>query len=86
MKALVAGQIVLRETLEKMKNDSTKLYFGIDYGIWQFRTIPVLLPKKYYCWGCFGATGAFMFYHPGLDVYLIGNFNDVSYNLHSRNL
>jgi len=81
MNALVAGQIVSKDTLEKMKNDSTKLFFGIDYGygIWQFRTIPVLLPGKYNCWGCVGATGAFMFYHPGLDAYLIGNFNDVSY-------
>lgn len=81
MKALVAGEIVSKNTLEKMKNDSTKLYFGIDYGysIWQFKTIPVLLPEKYNCWGGFGATGAFTFYHPGLDTYLIGNFNDLSY-------
>jgi len=81
MKALVADQIVSKDTLEKMKNDSTKLYFGIDYGygIWQFRTIPVLLPEKFNCWGCVGVTGAFMFYHPVLDAYLIGNFNDVSY-------
>lgn len=81
MKALVAGQIVSKDTLETMKNDSNKLYFGIDYGygIWQFKTIPVLMPEKYNCWGCVGVTGAFMFYHPGLDAYLIGNFNDVSY-------
>jgi len=63
------------------RNHITHEYFGIDYGygIWQFRTIPVLMPQKYNCWGCVGATGAFMFYHPGLDAYLIGNFNDVSY-------
>ncbi len=81
MKALVAGQIVSKDTLEKMKNDANNLYFGIDYGygIWQFRTIPVLMPQKYNCWGCVGVTGAFMFYHPELDAYLIGNFNDVSY-------
>lgn len=81
MKALVAGKIVSKDTLEIMKNDSNKLHFGIDYGygIWQFKTIPVLMPEKYNCWGCAGATGAFMFYHPGLDAYLIGNFNNVSY-------
>ena len=74
-------QLISAATLETMKNDSGKLYLGIDYGygIWQFKTIPVLLPKKYNCWGCVGATGAFMFYHPGLDTYLIGNFNDSSY-------
>jgi len=27
-------------------------------------------------WGHAGATGAFMFYHPELDTYLIGTFND----------
>ena len=81
MQALVSGKIIRKDTLEIMKNDSTKLYFGIEYGygIWQFKTIPILLPKKYNCWGCVGATGAFMFYHPGLDTYLIGNFNDTSY-------
>jgi D-alanyl-D-alanine carboxypeptidase len=64
-----------------MKNDTSTLFFGIDYGygIWQFKTIPFLLPKKYKCWGCVGATGAFMFYHPELDTYLIGTFNDESY-------
>lgn len=81
MKALVTGQIVSKDTLETMKNDANKLYFGIDYGygIWKFKTIPVLMPQKYNCWGCFGATGAFMFYHPRLDTYLIGTFNDFSY-------
>ncbi|PKM66084.1 MAG: serine hydrolase [Firmicutes bacterium HGW-Firmicutes-2] len=81
MKALVTGQIVSKDTLEKMKNDSSGLYMSIDYGysIWQFRTIPVLMPEKYSCWGCVGVTGAFMFYHPKSDAYLIGNFNDVSY-------
>jgi D-alanyl-D-alanine carboxypeptidase len=37
------------------------------------------MPEKYSCWGCVGVTGAFMFYHPKTDAYLIGNFNDVSY-------
>ena len=81
MKALTAGKIISKDTLTTMKNDSNQLYFGIDYGygIWQFTTVPVLMPEKYNCWGCAGVTGAFMFYHPGLDAYLIGNFNDVSY-------
>lgn len=81
MKALVTGEIISEKTLKLMKNDSDKLYFGIDYGygIWKFKTIPILMPKKYNCWGCVGVTGAFMFYHPELDAYLIGNFNDKSY-------
>nr|WP_306770711.1 serine hydrolase [Isachenkonia alkalipeptolytica] len=81
MKALVTGRIISKATLETMKNDGDQLYFGIDYGygVWQFKRIPVFMPGKYSCWGCAGVTGAFMFYHPELDAYLIGNFNDVSY-------
>jgi len=81
MTALVTGKIIKKETLEIMKNDSSRLHFGIEYGygIWQFETIPILLPEKYNCWGCVGATGSFMFYHPRLDTYIIGNFNDTSY-------
>jgi D-alanyl-D-alanine carboxypeptidase len=87
MQALVAEKIISKDTLETMKNDSDKLFFGIDYGygIWQFKTIPVLMPEKYYCWGCVGATGAYLFYHPGLEMYLIGNFNDVSYKIKGLN-
>ena len=81
MQALVNGKIISEKTLEMMKNDSNKLYLGIDYGygIWRLKTIPIFMPKKYKSWGCVGATGSFMFYHPDLDAYLIGNFNDKSY-------
>ncbi|MCK8817577.1 beta-lactamase family protein [Natroniella sulfidigena] len=81
MKALATYQIVSEATLKKMMKDPAKLHFGIGYGygIWQFKTIPLLMPKKYNSWGCVGVTGVFMFYHPELDTYLIGNFNDLSY-------
>lgn len=81
MKALTAGQLISLDTLERMKDDTSQLYPGIDYGygVWRVKTVPIIMPQKYNCWGCFGATGAFMFYHPGLDAYLIGSFNDVSY-------
>lgn len=77
MKALVSHQLVSTETLELMKNDKARLYPGFDYGygIWLVRTIPLLMPAKYKSWGVLGATGAFMFYHPELDTYMIGNFN-----------
>ncbi len=81
MKALVKYHLVTKETLEIMKNDRAKYGLGIDYGygIWQFKTIPLLMPKKLNSWGVAGVTGAFMFYHPAKDTYLIGNFNDTSY-------
>lgn len=81
MKALVSHQLIRADTLDIMKADSHRFNLNIKYGygIWMFTSIPLLLPKKMTCWGCVGVTGAFMFYHPATDSYIIGNFNDVSY-------
>ncbi len=81
MKALVGNKLVSGETLEKMKSDKGLLNPGYDYGyaIWQVRTIPLLIPAKYNSWGVLGATGAFMFYHPELDAYIIGSFNHIAW-------
>jgi D-alanyl-D-alanine carboxypeptidase len=81
MKALTGHRLISKETLETMKNDKARLNPGFDYGygIWQVRTIPLLMPAKYKSWGVLGATGAFMFYHPELNAYLIGNFNHASW-------
>lgn len=82
MKALVKCQIVTPETLEKMKIDKARFGMGIDYGygIWQFKTVPVLMPSSLNCWGVAGATGAFMFFHPESESWIIGNFNQTSWN------
>ncbi len=84
MKALVNGRLVKETTLNKMIYDDVKMGFpaiGFDYGyaVWKPKAIPLLMPKKFFCWGCVGVTGAFMFYHPGTEAYIIGNFNDKSY-------
>lgn len=81
MKALVNCELVKQDTLETMKNDKAKFGVNFDYGygIWQLKPIPFLIPEKFVSWGVLGATGAFMFYHPGLNTYLIGCFNDSSY-------
>ncbi len=84
MKALVNGRLVKRATLDRMINDDIKMGFpaiGFDYGysIWKPKAIPVMLPEKYYCWGCVGITGAYMFYHPKTESFVIGTFNDQSY-------
>lgn len=65
-------------------NDKAKYGIGIDYGygydgIMQFKTVPLLMPKIFNVWGHAGATGAYLFYHPMMDTYLIGTFNDFSY-------
>jgi D-alanyl-D-alanine carboxypeptidase len=84
MKALVNHEIVKRETLDRMLGDAIAMGFPLisfeyGYSIWKLKTIPLLIPEKYRCWGCAGATGAFMFYHPATTSYIIGTFNDFSY-------
>lgn len=84
MKALVKGELVVETTLAKMIHDDVSMGFpvlGFDYGysIWKPKAIPLLMPKEYFCWGCVGITGAFMFYHPKTETYIIGTFNDSSY-------
>jgi D-alanyl-D-alanine carboxypeptidase len=84
MKALVNGQLVKETTLNKMIYDDIKMGFpaiGFDYGysVWKPKAIPLLMPQKYFCWGCVGVTGAFMFFHPQTESYVIGTFNDKSY-------
>ena len=84
IKALVEGKLIRKETLNKMINDDILMGFpmiGFRYGYstWKPITIPLLMPKKYYCWGCVGVTGAYMFYHPFTKSYIIGTFNDFSY-------
>ncbi len=84
MKALVNGQLIKTKTLDQMIYDDVKMGFpaiGFDYGyaVWKPKAIPLLMPKKYFCWGCVGITGAFMFFHPQTEAYVMGTFNDDSY-------
>jgi D-alanyl-D-alanine carboxypeptidase len=84
MKALVTHEIIKRETLDRMLSDEIAMGFPLisfnyGYSIWKLKSIPLLIPDVYRCWGCAGATGAFMFYHPATESYIIGTFNDFSY-------
>jgi len=81
MKALVSHQLVSEDTLQTMMATRNKFSIGIQYGygIWHLTPVPLLMPKRYASWGAAGATGAFLFYHPKMDAYFIGTFNDFSY-------
>jgi D-alanyl-D-alanine carboxypeptidase len=81
MKALANHEILKEETFEKMK-DWAKFFMGIDYGygLMNFKTVHILMPKRYNAWGNAGSTGTFMFYHPATDTYLIGGLNHLRYN------
>jgi len=84
MQALVRGKIIRQDTLSLMINDDISMgfptiAFNYGYSIWKPKTIPIILPEKYNCWGCVGVTGAFMFFHPLTESYIIGSFHDFSY-------
>lgn len=81
MRALVQHELVSQATLARMKTDKSKFGLGIDYGygIWQIKTVPILMPAVLNSWGAAGATGAFMFYHPLTDSFVLGNFNETAY-------
>jgi D-alanyl-D-alanine carboxypeptidase len=80
IRPLAQGRILRPETLERM-DDCAKFSIGIDYayGMMKIRTVPIVMPAKFNCWGNAGTSGAFMFYHPGQDAYLIGSLNQVRY-------
>ena len=84
MKALTGEKLIKKETLNRMIEDDINMGFptvGFNYGysIWKFKIVPVIMPEKYNSWGCVGATGALMFYHPKTESHIIGTFNDFSY-------
>ena len=85
MKALVIHKIIREGTFKKMQ-DWAKFAIGIDYGygLMNFKTIPLLMPKRYNVWGNAGSTGSFMFYHPEMDAYFIGSLNQFGY--HSKGI
>jgi len=81
MQALVQGRLLSEQTLIKM-DDCVRFAPGIvyGYGMMKIRSVPLLMPAKYSCWGNAGSSGSFLFYHPGLDVYLIGSLNQFRYH------
>lgn len=81
MQALAQGKLLSEQTFSKM-DDCVSFAPGFDYGygMMKIRAVPLLMPAKYSCWGNAGSTGAFLFYHPGLDAYLIGSLNQFWYH------
>jgi len=82
MRSIVSFTLINAHTFEKMK-DWASFFPGIDYGygIMNIKTVPILMSKKYNSWGNAGSIGSFMFYHPEMDAYLIGNLNKQGYHI-----
>jgi D-alanyl-D-alanine carboxypeptidase len=81
IQGLVQGKLLNEQTF-RMMDDYARFAPGMDYGCGfiKIRYFPLLMPTKYSCWGNAGSTGSFMFYHPGLDTYLIGSLNQFRYH------
>lgn len=85
MKALVHHTIIRKETFERMKDWAgffSLNFIGINYGygLMSFRSLPLVMPRKYHVWGNAGSTGTYMFYHPALDAYFIGGLHQFRYH------
>ena len=85
MKAFFKFKLISQSSFEKMKdfkNYSVGLNYG--YGIMNFITVPLMMPKKFNCFGNIGIIGAAMFYFPDSDVYSVINLNRFKY--HSKSV
>lgn len=77
-RALANHELVSDSSLAAMRQWS-KLETGVDYGHGLMRVRPIPFVKKYYVWGHFGFVGAFSLYSPSTDAYLVGNFNQSTF-------
>lgn len=79
IRAVNENQIITKETFQKMQEwvkMGPGLFYG--YGLMNFRFM--MSPKEYDIWGNSGSIGAFMYYNPGMDVYMIGSFHKLNYH------
>ena len=79
-KAIVEGKIIGKEIFEKMC-DFAKMGPSIRYGYGMMHFRFMMMPRKYDIWGNSGSIGAFMYYNPGMDVYVIGSFHKMGYQV-----
>lgn len=81
LKALISGRLVSEVTLKKMQQwtpESQGTYYGYGLRKWVLKELNPELPP-FTLVGHSGATGAFMYYCPELDLYLSGTFNNTDY-------
>ncbi len=79
--ALINGEIVLPNSLEKMQNwtpESKGMYYGYGLRKFELKELFFTLPDVSLI-GHSGSTGSFMYHCPEWDVYLMGTFNQTEY-------
>ncbi|MGE6256345.1 serine hydrolase domain-containing protein [Heyndrickxia sporothermodurans] len=84
MKAFVHHKIIKKDTLDMMKQWN-KMWTGMDYGYGLMRIRFLPFTQKYHGWGHLGSSGSSMLYFPNMDVYIIGSFNQTTYQAKSMN-
>ncbi|MFO7636611.1 MAG: serine hydrolase domain-containing protein [Clostridia bacterium] len=80
IRCLVHHILLKKETFQKMQGwvrHTGWKFMGIDYGygLMRFKTIPLLMPRKYIMWGNMGSIGSVLLYHPDTQTYFIGCLN-----------
>ena len=82
-KALVNHTLIHKETLELCSKDTERWGFGMDYGygilFLNIGKMVIFQSEELNMWGNFGSIGAYMFYNPAYDVYIIGSFDHSKY-------
>ncbi len=80
--ALKNNTLIRKDTFDRMK-DWARFAKGIDYGYglmsFRFKDLFFLLSNKYNMWGNSGSVGAYMYYVPAFDTFLVGTFNQMGY-------
>lgn len=84
MTALANHQIIQKETLDIMKQWK-KMWIGMDYGYGLMRMRLLPFTQKFHGWGHLGSSGTSMLYFPHMDVYIVGGFNQTTYQSKSMN-
>lgn len=84
-KSLAGQRIITPAAFSRCCSDRSKFGFGMDYGYGilfiNIGKMTWVLPEKLNIWGNLGSIGAYMFYNPAFDIYLIGSFNHSKYRV-----
>ena len=75
--ALVHHTLIKKETFELCVKDLGRFGYGILFL--NIRKMTTFLSNTLNMWGNFGSIGAYMFYNPTFDAYIIGSFNHSNY-------
>ena len=83
MKAFSEGRLLNGNTKDEMVETTRFMFPMIRYGmgVWILKSPLLDFSNFKYAYGVFGATGAFMVYHPKTRSVITGSFNDDSFRI-----